>query len=820
MAFPAALHMPNMSRVGGSLDTTHGVAPPEIGEYSPGRRSDMVLDEDQDEITRKQLVLSGREIANDKPYPPHMSLGDNYSPLRNNREYHRGNSTRSGAPNNHGLGEIPSRRSVNGFWDPRHAADITVHLNMSLQEDLDESLEEFCRLQRLGDFTSARQFFAEYLHGHLHRPYILVEYAEMLLEQGDFNTLSEIDDNAIYNAAGNLRDNRYGGLLMSYWELIRIFGACHKPNALLRKFNEITKDALNKLGDLVGHTNDDEERDVCSTDITSTEIKMLALAHRVANLPDKLLRRRLGVLFPPEFYRTLYGELLRQGRIWDLHDIAVARMATPNLDISHDWSDDPDFRTRIQNFIKDWTGMLRVHDTSTTLALLGVLMSLAQHLAIHLDIDGRVEIILDLSAPLAFSIMENDPSSMRSRSFMRWMLMKPLTEGQNRVISQLSSFESLAGVALYSNHFELSLYIPAELENPGWHSAQSRPDLEDIARMVLETSQDLSDCQTEAMSLRELIKISTSPEGRFEELGKLEKITQGDIRHYSNTLISKYQVSNTGYGKYSLNKDITELLSTPFLFYCLDPIDSWALKMLQYTLDEGELAADEALEEARRLYSEVLRGELPESLRREIEHKMPHMKSYSRKRSGDSLRPKLNEHEIRYRENQLNFDAERRNNWWSKADGHSNESQAQGDEVDIKRVRARERGRRNTVEQDSSESNYEVDSEDGSVEKRTTTYSNHNFLREGLASTTELDRRTIELPRWTTAEKNKGGNDKESSTESREANTNVSGEESVIGSAGSDKRIGMGTERKDADPEKLEEDSMIEREMKQHSHSK
>ncbi|KAI0376268.1 hypothetical protein F5Y04DRAFT_292820 [Hypomontagnella monticulosa] len=628
---------------------------PGTGESSLNQRPNLRFREDRHETAKKQLILARQDTINNTRNSTRAGAGDNRSPMYKHREYRRGTSS---------LVEIPYRQNIDGFWDPHNAVDVIVHLKMSFQEDLDEILEEFSRLRRLGDFASARSFFAEHLHDHLHMPYVLVEYAEMLLEQGDYNTFSEIDDKTMYNAGGNIMDNHYGDLLRSYWELILVFVSWHKPHSSSERFTEIINSALNKLVDMVGHMEDNEKGNLYLTDITSTEIKMLALFYNLVTHPKQLLFRRLSVIFPSTFYRVLYTTLLSQGRIWDLHDIAVTRAFTPQVDVSYDWSDDPDFRRRIQDFIKDWSNTLREPDTSTTLALLGVLMSLGQRAVFNpfdddVDSKGRAEIILDLSAPLALSIIENDPRSMRSRSFIKWMLMKPFIAGQDCVVSQIWSLRLSQGIALQSNHFQLPLYIPMMSENPGWDPVRVTPDHEGLVSMALNMSRCLADYQTEGMSLRELTKLSTNSIEVFEELGKLEKLTQGDIHYYSNTLISKYLVSDTEHRRNKLKDDLAELLSIPFLPICLDSIQMWSLNILLYTLEKSGPAAVGALNEAGRIYTETSHI-FAEAFWEDVIHKIPAMKRFARRIGDDSVEPRHVESGLRHREHRPSSGVDRR----------------------------------------------------------------------------------------------------------------------------------------------------------------
>ncbi|XXG98476.1 hypothetical protein Hte_004800 [Hypoxylon texense] len=549
--------------------------------------------------------------------------------------------------------DILLERKIDGIWDPRNTSDLTVHLKMPVQEDLEEVMEEFCRLQRLGDFTSATQFFRDNLQDHLDKPYILIEYAEMLLEQGDYNTLSGLHDDAIYNAGSNMRDTLDGGLLIWYWELVRVFVACHKPSAFLKDSFDSILSGLDRLRYSIALATSDDSSE--KENISSTEVKMLALACRLGNLPNRRVRNQMRLLFSDFFFQSLYTNLLRNGRIWDLRDIAIARMLTPGVDITNDWSFDPDIRRRVQGLITDWSGVGEEKDTSTTLALLDILMSLIlDELMTITGTDDLIEDILDQCAPLVFAIIEKDPASMRSRPFMRWMLAKSRfthTKGSGYVESQRQNLQSSEGITFYTKRTRLPQYIPLKAESPGWIPNQSPPDFEDSARIVAKTSKSLGDYQTESIALQELIKLSANPAKEFGELSNIQKLAQGDFYNYSKTLISKYLICDTDELRNDLKTEISGLFSIPFFSNCLDVVDSWTLRMVQYALEGEGPTAKQALEAADKTYRE-----LPEEFRREVDEKFPGVKGRARRAGGSLRNPNATHAEWQEEEDRLGFE--------------------------------------------------------------------------------------------------------------------------------------------------------------------
>lgn len=66
----------------------------------------------------------------------------------------------------------------------------TVELDVT--QDLELDLDEFCRLGRLGNFHHAKQFFRDNLEQDMDDPYVFVQYAQMLLEMGDYKNIKAL----------------------------------------------------------------------------------------------------------------------------------------------------------------------------------------------------------------------------------------------------------------------------------------------------------------------------------------------------------------------------------------------------------------------------------------------------------------------------------------------------------------------------------------------------------------------------------------------------------------------------------------------------
>ncbi|KAF3803724.1 hypothetical protein GCG54_00004903 [Colletotrichum gloeosporioides] len=81
---------------------------------------------------------------------------------------------------------------IGAHVNPNAPQDITFHLEIEATEDLEEDLESFSRLRRLGQFTAAMNHFRRCLLNSLDNTYVLVQYGQFLLESSDINGLSQL----------------------------------------------------------------------------------------------------------------------------------------------------------------------------------------------------------------------------------------------------------------------------------------------------------------------------------------------------------------------------------------------------------------------------------------------------------------------------------------------------------------------------------------------------------------------------------------------------------------------------------------------------
>lgn len=83
-------------------------------------------------------------------------------------------------------------------FDVNHPQDASIHLELPITDDHDAELEEFCRLQRLGNFGAAEDHFKNKLEPYLSNPYVFVQFGQMLLEKGDYLAFERLNPEAVF----------------------------------------------------------------------------------------------------------------------------------------------------------------------------------------------------------------------------------------------------------------------------------------------------------------------------------------------------------------------------------------------------------------------------------------------------------------------------------------------------------------------------------------------------------------------------------------------------------------------------------------------
>ncbi|KAK0730767.1 hypothetical protein B0H67DRAFT_548653 [Lasiosphaeris hirsuta] len=500
--------------------------------------------------------------------------------------HHRGPSVE---PEGHG-------RRVDAVYDPSKAAkDITVRLEMPIEEDFEPDLEEFCRLRRLGRFRDAEKQFRKNLEDLSSSPYILVQYAEMLLASGNYKAFSILAGrpDTTRTLLEHPLDHRDLQKLVTNFKLLELLSQLGYPN-YKANFASL-KNSLRSVPEEISP----------ARLMGSTEIQILSLGLRVVHYGESTSQEPSEVDSMLELatasceWQDLYHELLCEERIWDLRDFLVA--AIPLFG----WQETlvqafgtGNFTKALGIIDKDWNR--GGYDESMTLGLLDLFTSL-----ILLDpsadaTDHRTSLLLEHAKQLAMLAQQGDPENMRTRPFIQWILAKSLVE-MNQAPERPDGLglEEYPGLLIkYGEGVQLPVFVPRQhSDRPDWDMFFARSD--PIQRHALEIAANaaeyIGDYALQALALKLLILQTQKPKALMDKLGNLQLEVQNDKEGYLATCLSRYLLLGEPGDKEDLLSDFQQLddATDGYLQYGIDASLLWARTMIEFYLERPDIEIDE-----------------------------------------------------------------------------------------------------------------------------------------------------------------------------------------------------------------------------------
>ena len=330
----------------------------------------------------------------------------------------------------------------------------------------------------------------------------------------------------------------------------------------------------------------------------------------------------------------LHETLLRQGRIWDFHDCVVLSGTIEDIRDVTRTIFGKDLIPSLKLMVTQWSESIHGYDASTTLGLLSIMT----HIMLEPVQASEKECIevLKLCLPLAMSVAENDPDSLKSRPYLRVLLAKSrfAEKASRQTISTLSDqLQSVQGVFYNPDVALLPMYVPSGNEILQWTLTDHPHEVRDPVKLVLRSVLDLGDMGTEVLTRRELIRLSNSPKDEFDMLCALQLDRQGDLNGYGLSLASKYIVLSTKEAKEELAVSISRLLSRVASTDCWDPSIEWILNMLLYKLEGRSPSSIKQMLER----SHVNYHNMAESLLRDISRQMPILKDWVEQQTRDPV---------------------------------------------------------------------------------------------------------------------------------------------------------------------------------------
>ena len=170
--------------------------------------------------------------------------------------------------------------------------------------------------------------------------------------------------------------------------------------------------------------------------------------------------------------------------------------------------------------------------------------------------------LVDKSTTIVSTLLQNDPSLVASRQYLRWMLIKIWYEsyGKDERPSVIDSPVGNPGVFLVPYHaLCLPIYVPCQSESPTLLDRKKRTDLVPFIRTTLDGARSFGDYDTEALCLQALVRESAEPEPIYDELAQLQRHTQEDIQGCLQTLLSKYIFCRDQQSRTALRDQIVSL---------------------------------------------------------------------------------------------------------------------------------------------------------------------------------------------------------------------------------------------------------------------
>ncbi|KAJ4290166.1 hypothetical protein N0V88_006675 [Collariella sp. IMI 366227] len=462
-------------------------------------------------------------------------------------------------------------RHQNKIWDqvehissgaPRGSAkllgarDVTIQLQLAIEEDPDRDLAEFFRLVRLGHFNDARAHYSE--NPKLGDGVLAdqLRLAQMLLAAGDYKGLRQV--------TGKYHRLMENCSVTESWHL----GARLNLVRLLFSQHQSSEGGENELLHLI-----------------SKYTGILERAQRIT---------------------------LPEGNDWDFKDLFVAAVSLFGwektlIDFFGTTSD----VLVLETILRDWKAP--GYAESNTMCLLDLFTSLILQDPSH-RMKARNLLLLKKARPLAKAVHRNEEQMMRTRPFLQWLLAKTVVEmdsppgqmGGGR-LGDKGGFVVNQGTGIH-----LPIYISTRSTNkPDWCAFSSKSSAAQCraAEIAAAAAHYIGDYTTEATALKLLALQSHDPRKWVDALCHLQANIQGDNEGYVATSLSRYLLSRDEHEEADLLRVFQapggpiDLLSSGRCHY---PQVMWALILIQMRLKAMD---SETLLIGQRVFATVENGE-------------------------------------------------------------------------------------------------------------------------------------------------------------------------------------------------------------------
>ncbi|KAL4921487.1 hypothetical protein BDW62DRAFT_174768 [Aspergillus aurantiobrunneus] len=556
-----------------------GYSIPSRARTHPRRRPflwpDFDDDEELDNKTRRALVprwVHGRALSATAATRAHSTAKHDTGSLsrkgRPRREEPNEQQEREGRYEDQETGL--SARALQNIWTPSTKQNMTMHFEMQVAEDVDALLEEFSRLKKLGDFHSAEQYFHENLDLYANLLPVVIEYADMLLEQGSYNRVDQFmgsQRSLITKITEDLDMQQETVMYLANLNLIEAFADMHSHRTLDGAY-KVVRYVEKTMRPILRAGHPPVSRlDSAHVQIIRYALKILSHIERETDLvPERHFDYWSN-------WAYLYKPLVQEGRIWDARDIILASLEAEGA--HNTWGmifkDSATSPSAFAQLFSDWD--IVNYDESTYLALLDIIVAVSLSLAQYcFAVPDRSDILiaqgcLHQARGLATCLKENNPELVKSRSYLRWVLaeeeiQRKLHLGPTDLQAKLSCYP---GLTVWTN--SLPIYVPIKTENPADHRHPGQTDEasaadDELLECVQDAARASGDLATEALCLGELIYRSRGEmEERLARMQRLQLSLQGDILGHEHTLLSTFLFATTEHTRRELLEELRNLQS-------------------------------------------------------------------------------------------------------------------------------------------------------------------------------------------------------------------------------------------------------------------
>lgn len=202
-----------------------------------------------------------------EPNPPPLTnpqpLSRSALPQRDKKEFHLGVEDENFMET---MACPPFDAPFDTICHPASSKNVSVHLDFDLFLDLDDELEEFNQLSRRGDFSGAERYFDLYLKAESANPWVFIQYAEMLLEKGDYKSFQQLNAEPIFGQAqSNGRSDALDafGTLELNWVLLNAVALSYCQHEI-----QPILDGVSRLGKVLPAS-----KDMGTTEVSATNLR-------------------------------------------------------------------------------------------------------------------------------------------------------------------------------------------------------------------------------------------------------------------------------------------------------------------------------------------------------------------------------------------------------------------------------------------------------------------------------------------------------------------------------------------------------------------